>query len=63
MIAAQAECTRCEKLFCYFQVTNARLYCERCKSITQRQENFVANQFNDLVNRCWTLMEIRRKNA
>lgn len=27
---AQAECRRCEKLFCYFQRTTRRLYCGLC---------------------------------
>jgi late competence protein required for DNA uptake (superfamily II DNA/RNA helicase) len=28
--AVQAECRRCEKLFCYFQKCAARIYCAPC---------------------------------
>jgi hypothetical protein len=29
-IPTQTECARCEQLFCYFRVTNPRVYCSPC---------------------------------
>lgn len=30
---AQAECKRCERLFCYFQIAARRLFCSLCVEI------------------------------
>jgi late competence protein required for DNA uptake (superfamily II DNA/RNA helicase) len=36
---AQAECKRCERLFCYFQIAARRVFCSQCVEIDRREQN------------------------
>lgn len=39
----QHDCARCTTLFCYFQITKARLYCGPCGDLERQDHNAFHN--------------------
>jgi hypothetical protein len=40
---AQSHCRRCTELFCYFQITKARMYCGPCSDLERQEHNAFHN--------------------